>query len=172
MTLKQELLKQIDAYLAQTGMPATTFGRLAVNDGNFVPRLRAGSSITLRTHDRIASFLKKPPPTSYGNAPSVQAATPALAPIIRQLRACRSELERSGIVHAAIFGSVARGDANAESDVDILIELAPDSQIGLFKLTGLKRRIADLVSHADIVERRSLHPEIAQRILAEAVYAF
>lgn len=171
MALRQDLLTRIDAYLAKTGMPATTFGRLALRDGNFVPRLRAGRSLTLRTHERVSAFLQKPPPAPYGKTSPVNV-VPSLAQAIQRLRARRAELERSGIIHAAVFGSIARGNAHSDSDVDILIETAPGRQIGLFGLAGLKRKVSDLVQRADVVERRSLHPEIATRVLAEAVYAF
>jgi Nucleotidyltransferase domain len=42
--------------------------------------------------------------------------------IISTLLANRAELERQGVLHAALFGSMARGDATAESDIDIMIE--------------------------------------------------
>ncbi|MGU3666312.1 nucleotidyltransferase family protein [Methylobacterium sp. A49B] len=39
------------------------------------------------------------------------------------LRANEAELRRRGVLHAALFGSVARGEAHAESDVDVMIEI-------------------------------------------------
>lgn len=169
--IKDDLLARIDAYLARTGMPATTFGRLAVRDGNFVPRLRAGRSLTLRTHEKVAAFLGAPPPAPYRNAGSTET-IPDLAQTISRLRTHRAELETNGIARVAVFGSVARGSARPGSDIDILIETAPSCRTGLFGMTGLKRRIAGFVPGADVVDRRSLHPEIAERVLAEAIYAF
>jgi predicted nucleotidyltransferase len=46
----------------------------------------------------------------------------SLAAALRILKDHEPELRRRGVVHAAVFGSVARGEANAVSDVDILIE--------------------------------------------------
>jgi hypothetical protein len=171
MDLRDGLLARIDAYLAKTGMSATTFGRLALRDGNFVARLRAGRGLTLRTHARVDSFLRAAPARAYRKG-ARRVFTPDLAQAIQRLRAHRAELEAGGIAHAAVFGSVARGEARPDSDIDILIETAPARRIGLFGLTGLKRRVSELLPRADVVDRRSLHPEIAERVLAEAIDAF
>jgi predicted nucleotidyltransferase len=65
--------------------------------------------------------------------------------VIATLRAHEAELRRAGIRHLSLFGSVARGDAAADSDVDLAAELDPDARIGLFALGALERRLADLI---------------------------
>ncbi len=65
--------------------------------------------------------------------------------VIATLRAHEAELRRAGIRHLSLFGSVARGDAEADSDVDLAAELDPDARIGLFALVALERRLAQLV---------------------------
>lgn len=168
MDLRSDVLARIEAYLATTGMPATTFGRLSVRDGNFVSRLRAGRGLTSRTHARIDAFLHAPPPAPY----KADGAPPDLAHVIRRLRENRAQLEAAGVAHTAIFGSVARGEARPDSDIDILIDLDPSRRLGLFAITGLKRRLSEVLPQADVVDRRSLHPDIAARVLGEAIYAF
>jgi predicted nucleotidyltransferase len=42
-----------------------------------------------------------------------------------------------GITHLSLFGSLARGEAGAHSDVDVLIDLALDAPFGLFDLIDL-----------------------------------
>lgn len=59
----EKLIADIEAYCAKHGMAETTFGRLSVNDGKLVERLRGGKSITLKTLDTINSFLAAPRPT-------------------------------------------------------------------------------------------------------------
>jgi predicted nucleotidyltransferase len=46
------------------------------------------------------------------------------------LRANQEMLRERGVVHAAIFGSVARGDARPDSDVDIMVDIDPDRHLG------------------------------------------
>jgi len=65
--------------------------------------------------------------------------------VISTLRAHESELRNAGILRLSLFGSVARGDAGADSDVDLVAELDPQAGIGLFALGALERRLAELV---------------------------
>jgi hypothetical protein len=55
---------------------------------------------------------------------------------ISVLQAREAELCGRGVRRAAIFGSVARGDTRAESDVDILVDLDPDSGLDVFAYVG------------------------------------
>jgi predicted nucleotidyltransferase len=50
--------------------------------------------------------------------------------VLQTFRAHESELRLLGRSHAAVFGSVARGDANAGSDIDVLVELDDSRSIG------------------------------------------
>lgn len=52
-----ELVSRIEKHCRDTGVAETTFGRLAVNDGKLVARLRAGKSITLETLGRIEAAI-------------------------------------------------------------------------------------------------------------------
>jgi len=45
--------------------------------------------------------------------------------IVAKLKAHEADLKAQGVAHAALFGSRARGDYRPESDIDILVELAP-----------------------------------------------
>jgi predicted nucleotidyltransferase len=79
--------------------------------------------------------------------------------------------ERYGVAHISLFGSVARGEAGPESDVDILVEFSPDSRIGLFRFVELQRRLEELLGcKVDIGTPRSLKPRIRDRVLREAIH--
>ncbi|MGH7749116.1 MAG: nucleotidyltransferase family protein [Candidatus Dormibacteria bacterium] len=56
--------------------------------------------------------------------------------------------------HAAVFGSVARGDAIASSDIDVLVELDPAAHVSLFELMGIELRLADIFGRkVDVVSK-------------------
>ena len=65
--------------------------------------------------------------------------------VIATLRAHETELRGAGIRRLSLFGSVARNDANVDSDVDLAAELDPEARIGLFALGALERRLAELL---------------------------
>ena len=55
----QSLHRDILVFLARSGMDRTRFGKLAVRDGNFLPRLENGRIPTLITLDRVRAFLDR-----------------------------------------------------------------------------------------------------------------
>lgn len=65
--------------------------------------------------------------------------------ILSILQQHRPELERAGIRHLSLFGSIARGEAGPDSDVDLVAELDRDAHIGLFGLVSLEGRLGDLL---------------------------
>lgn len=54
-----QLLEQIEAYCARADLSLTTFGRLAIGDGNLVPNLRSGRSLTLKTARKVLDFMSQ-----------------------------------------------------------------------------------------------------------------
>ena len=75
---------------------------------------------------------------------------------------------RHGVTSIRVFGSVARGEAGPESDVDFLIE-AGESVTPWFP-GGLIADLQDLLGReVDVAEREVLHPRIRDRVLAEAI---
>lgn len=88
------------------------------------------------------------------------------------LRRAEAELRARGVRHAALFGSVARGDSRPDSDLDIMIDVDPEAPIGVHEYVDLKDYIAGLFdAPVDVVSRDGLKPHI-RRALADAVYAF
>ncbi len=65
--------------------------------------------------------------------------------VFATLRAHEGDLRTSGINHLSLFGSVARGEEAAGSDVDLAAELDPDAGIDLFRLTALERHLSELL---------------------------
>lgn len=93
--------------------------------------------------------------------------------VIATLRAHRADLERMGVIHAALFGSVARGEAGPDSDIDIAVDMDYDVVGGLWEYAGLKQQIADLfVGPVDVVNRQKLKPGIKESVDQDLIYAF
>jgi uncharacterized protein len=89
------------------------------------------------------------------------------------LRAERRVLERSGVRRAALFGSTARGNATAASDVDILVVLDPAAHVGLIRFAALQEHLRQLLGRdVDLVSRGALRPDRDGAILDEAIWAF
>ena len=73
-----------------------------------------------------------------------------------------------GASNIRVFGSVARGEADAESDLDLLIQLEPGRS--LFDLGGLAIDLQTLLGcKVDVVTEKGLKPRIRERVLNEAV---
>lgn len=65
--------------------------------------------------------------------------------VIAILQAHEAELRAAGIDRLSLFGSVARGDAGTDSDVDLAAVFDPQARMDLFRLVALERHIAELL---------------------------
>ena len=90
-------------------------------------------------------------------------------PLIETHRAeIRAMAKHHGICNVRIFGSMARGDADGQSDVDLLVTL-PAGGSGL-ALGGLLMDVQELLQRrVDVVTERSLRPELREKVLKEAL---
>ncbi len=88
------------------------------------------------------------------------------------LREKRDEIleiaKRYGARNLRVFGSVARGDAGPESDVDFLVELEPGRN--LFDLGGFLYEVRELLGCAvDVVTEKGLREHVRPNVLKEAI---
>ncbi len=81
--------------------------------------------------------------------------------IVANLRVHEAEVRAAGLLRLSLFGSVARGDADAGSDVDLVAELDLAARIGLFRLMTIERRLSELLGR--LVDL-SLEPVEAPRL--------
>ncbi|EKD07314.1 MAG: nucleotidyltransferase [Limnospira sp. PMC 1291.21] len=73
-----------------------------------------------------------------------------------------------GASNIRVFGSVARGEADADSDVDFLVEMQPGRS--LLDMGGLLMELQELLGcRVDIITEKGLRPRIRQQVLAEAI---
>ena len=80
-------------------------------------------------------------------------------------------LKTYGVEEIGVFGSFARGDQNAESDIDISVELNHDKvPVGLFEFAGMQFYLEDLLGRkVDLVTKTGIKPMIKDRILSQLV---
>ncbi len=91
--------------------------------------------------------------------------------IIEILRESRELLRQFRVSSLSIFGSVARGDAAKNSDIDILVEFEPGAAIGFFAFARLQKSLSRLVDRpVDLVTPDALHKALKHNILKEAVH--
>lgn len=75
-------------------------------------------------------------------------------------------LKEAGVTRSALFGSVVRGEARKDSDIDMLVEVPRGT--GLFRFVGLKHKLENaLKKKVDLITYASIHPRLRDRILQE-----
>jgi predicted nucleotidyltransferase len=89
------------------------------------------------------------------------------------LRRNEYALRARGVSHAALFGSVARGESRPDSDVDILVEFDPTAGVTVFDYVDVKDYIAGLFAEpVDVIDRDALKPHLRDASTRDAIYAF
>ena len=95
------------------------------------------------------------------------------AQVIATLRRHELELKAAGIVHLRLFGSVARGEASAESDVDLVADMDHSRRLNLYSMARLENQLTDLLgAKVDLTPASSMKETVRARALREAIDAF
>lgn len=77
-------------------------------------------------------------------------------------------LRKAGVSRAAVFGSFARGEANQESDIDLLVEF--EGQKTLLDMVALKTQLQQMLHiNVDLITYQSLSPLLRDSILREQI---
>ena len=93
--------------------------------------------------------------------------------IIKKLKEREADLRAHGVMHAALFGSAARGERRPDSDIDILVDLDPTIVATMFDYAGVKAYVASLFQGSvDVIDREALKPRVRPDAIADAIYAF
>jgi predicted nucleotidyltransferase len=91
--------------------------------------------------------------------------------VLQSLAAHREQLHSFAVKTLLLFGSVARDEAYAESDVDLLVEF--EQPVGLLTFIGLKQYLEEILGcSVDLGTPNSLRPYLKETVLKEAIRAF
>jgi len=95
--------------------------------------------------------------------------SPQSESIRAELKALEEPLRERGLAALALFGSTARGTARPNSDIDVLIDVAPGVRFSLVDLVSVKDFLEDRLGRTvDVVTREGLDPAIRDRVIREA----
>jgi predicted nucleotidyltransferase len=96
------------------------------------------------------------------------------AHVLRILREHEAELRAQGVARLRLFGSMARGDAGPDSDVDLIAEIDRSMSFSLLDLVGLQDFLRDLLGRKVDVGTTvaKMRPRMRQRFEAEAIEVF
>lgn len=130
-----------------------------------IGRLVAATGAELEV--RVAATPGRPTPARPTPAPTTSGGV-----LAAQVRRHRSEilavLQRFGLSRPRLFGSAARGDDRAGSDIDLLVDVP--AGVGLLTLARCQAELEELLgAPVDLVPAADLKPGVGQHILDEAV---
>src|SRR5579872_7508669 len=108
-----------------------------------------------------------------GSASQSRRQPPQIEEIHAELQTLEQPLRELGVAALALFGSTARGTARPDSDIDVLIDVAPDARFSLVDLVAVKDFLEDKIGRTvDVVTREGLDPAIRDRVIREARAVF
>jgi predicted nucleotidyltransferase/DNA-binding XRE family transcriptional regulator len=135
----------------------------AYESGRRQPSLSTLGRLVAATGHRLVLELERDPEVRPGLPDT---------PLGRRLRQRRAALLKAANRHGAsnlrVFGSVARAEDSSESDIDLLVDLAPDT--GLFSLSILERELSEILGcPVDLAPSDSLRPQVKAEAEAQAI---
>ncbi len=98
---------------------------------------------------------------------------PELADVVGRLRGFEATLRARGAAALRVFGSVARGDARPDSDVDLTLDFAPGTEPSLLEIAHLKEEIEEALGRpVDLGERSAMSPRVAASAERDLIRVF
>lgn len=93
--------------------------------------------------------------------------------VLQVLKDHEAELKKRGVAHAALFGSLARGEAGPKSDIDIMVEFDPKARVGLWGYAGIIEYVKGLFGRpVDVAQKAGLKQHVRPSAERDALYAF
>jgi prevent-host-death family protein len=124
-----------------------------------------------RLRDQAEAATLPPDQTGRPAYPSVMRRTEAVS----RLTEHRDDLAKLGITHVALFGSIARDQADEMSDVDVIVDTTDGRAPGLFALSRINEQLERILGRpVDVISRRGLDhaKKLKKRIAADMIDVF
>src|SRR5258708_7970055 len=135
--------------------------------GKVASGLYNNASEVIREALRLHVENERAPPTRRARG------SPRKDDVVAELAALEKPLRQRGLTSLALFGSVVRGAARPDSDIDLLVDVTPDAQFSLIDLVAVKDFLEDQLGRkVDVVTKGGLEPAIRDRVLREAEAVF
>lgn len=100
-------------------------------------------------------------------------ALPSLGGVLGTLRAHEPELRARGIRRLYLFGSMARGEADPRSDIDLMAEFDPSAPVSILTLGSISAHLGELLGRpVDFADRDAFRPEVLDAIRREGIEVF
>lgn len=97
----------------------------------------------------------------------------ALEHVLQRLKATEPELRRRGVAHLSVFGSLARGEAREDSDIDIAVEIESGHSFSLIRMEDTRLLLEDVLGYpVDLGEIESFRPAVRQAFEHDQVRVF
>ena len=104
------------------------------------------------------------------NAGKVGLAMKRKEDVLKIIKDMKGDLKRFQVLSLSLFGSVARGEESASSDIDILVEFS--EPVGIFTFIRLNNFLEEILScKVDLVTHDALKDRFREKILKEAIRA-
>lgn len=98
---------------------------------------------------------------------------PSAQQLLEILRSHEADLRELGVTRIGVFGSVARGDANESSDIDLFAELDREKKIGLIAYAGIVDHLRKMLGRSvDLVQCPAKKADMREAIEKEGMIAF
>jgi len=93
--------------------------------------------------------------------------------VITALKAAEHDLRARGVAHAALFGSVARGEQGPRGDIDILVDIDPAARVDPWGYVEVVSMLEDMVPvKVDVANHETLKQHVRPNAEPDAIHAF
>ena len=136
-------------------------------------RRRVASGLYGNASEVVREALRRLVEREDAGANARRKAVPSKDEMRAELAALEKPLRERGLASLALFGSIVRGEARSDSDIDVLVDVDPKVGFSLVDLASVKLLLENRLGRkVDVVTRQGIEPAVRDRVLNEAESVF